>query len=91
MTQAILVAIARGRRWLDELVTGSVSDIETIAARECCSARSVNMTISLAFLAPNLVKATIGGKLPRGIGMARLCDPPAEWVDQYRKLGLIGV
>jgi hypothetical protein len=26
------------------------------------------MTISLAFLAPNLVKAAIEGRLPRGIG-----------------------
>jgi hypothetical protein len=46
------------------------------------------MTISLAFLAPNLVKAAIEGRLPRGIGIARLCDPPAEWSCQYRKLGL---
>jgi hypothetical protein len=37
------------------------------------------MTISLAFLAPDLVKAAIEGRLPRGIGVARLCDSPAEW------------
>jgi hypothetical protein len=29
------------------------------------------MTISLAFLAPDLVKAAIEGRLPRGIGMTR--------------------
>jgi hypothetical protein len=29
--------------------------------------RKVNMTISLAFLAPDLVKAAIEGRLPRGI------------------------
>jgi site-specific DNA recombinase len=32
------------------------------------------MTISLAFLAPNLVKAAIEGRLPRGIGVERLRD-----------------
>jgi hypothetical protein len=39
----------------------------------------VNMTISLAFLAPNLVKAAVEGRLPRGIGIERLRDPPTEW------------
>ena len=34
------------------------------------------MTISLAFLAPNLVKAAVEGRLPRGIGIERLRDPP---------------
>jgi DNA invertase Pin-like site-specific DNA recombinase len=84
----LVAAIAQGRRWLDELTTGAVTDIEAIAARERCSVHKVNMTISLAFLAPNLVKAAIEGRLPRGIGIARLCDPPAEWSCQYRKLGL---
>ena len=84
----LVSAIAQGRRWLDELVTGAVPDIEAIATREHCSPRKVNMTLSLAFLAPDLVKAAIEGRLPRGIGIARLCDPPAEWSRQYAKLGL---
>jgi hypothetical protein len=37
------------------------------------------MTISFAFLAPSLVKAAVEGRLPRGIGLARLIDAPAEW------------
>jgi len=36
-----------------------LSPIEQIAAREKCSIRQVNMTISLAFLAPNLVQAAV--------------------------------
>jgi site-specific DNA recombinase len=56
--------------------------------REKCSPRQVNMTISLAFLAPNLVKAAIEGRLPRGIGVTRLRDAPAEWSRQSRMLGL---
>jgi site-specific DNA recombinase len=46
------------------------------------------MTISLAFLAPTLVTAAIEGRLPRGIGIARLRDTPAEWSRQYAILGL---
>ncbi len=84
----LVAAIAQARRWLDELVAGTVTDIEAIASRERCSVRKVNMTISLAFLAPDLVKAAIEGRLPRGVGIARLCDQPAEWSRQYLKLGL---
>ena len=46
------------------------------------------MTISLAFLAPTLVKAAIDGRLPDGLGVSRLCDLPPEWTYQYRMLGL---
>ena len=46
------------------------------------------MTISLAFLAPGLVNAAIEGRLPRGMGVARLCDMPAEWSRQLQMLGL---
>jgi len=88
-TRATLVAsIARGRHWLDEIVSGTVTSVEQIAAREQCSIRQVHMTISLAFLAPSLVKAAIEGKLPRGIGVTRLRDAPAEWTRQYVMLGL---
>jgi site-specific DNA recombinase len=81
-------AIARGRRWLDEIVSRSVTDAEQIALRERCSVRQVNMTISLAFLAPKLVRAAVEGRLPRGINIERLRDAPAEWKRQFEVLGL---
>jgi site-specific DNA recombinase len=59
-----------------------------LCAREKCSARQVNMTISLAFLAPNLVKAAVEGRLPRGVGVERLRDPPTESRRQFEMLGL---
>jgi site-specific DNA recombinase len=85
---ALVTSISRGRRWLDEIVTGTVTSVDQIAARHKCSVRQVNMTISLAFLAPDLVKAAMEGRLPRGIGIARLRDAPAEWSRQYEMLGL---
>ena len=81
-------AIARGRRWLNEIESGSVTDVQQIAARQKCSVRQVNMTISLAFLAPDLVRAAVEGRLPRGIGVERLRDSPAEWSRQFEALGL---
>jgi site-specific DNA recombinase len=88
MRVALVTSIVCGRRWLDEIATGSIADVEEIATREKCSARQVNMTISLAFLSPTLVKAAIDGRLPRGIGVARLRDAPAEWSRQHAMLGL---
>jgi hypothetical protein len=87
--RATLVAsIARGRRWLDELTNDATASAEKIAEREGCSTRKVNMTISLAFLAPDLVKAAIDGRLPYGMGVARLADLSAEWSKQHHALGL---
>ena len=84
----LVSAIARGRRWLDDVVSGRITTVADLCAREKCSIRQVNMTISLAFLAPNLVKAAVEGRLPRGIGVERLRDPPTEWSRQFEALGL---
>jgi site-specific DNA recombinase len=83
----LVTAIARGRRWLSDIESGSAT-IEGIATREACSKRHIHMTISLAFLAPSLVKAVVEGRLPRGIGVARLFDAPVAWSRQHQMLGL---
>ena len=84
----LVVSIARGRARLDEMITDPKSTTESIAKRERCSPRKINKTISLAFLAPDLVKAAIEGKLPDGMGVARLFDLPALWSRQRQVLGL---
>jgi site-specific DNA recombinase len=86
--RTLVASIARGRRWLDELIADAKATAQSIANRERCSVRQVNMIISLAFLAPNLVKAAIEGRLPRGVGVTRLRDPPIEWSRQHAMLGL---
>ena len=83
----LVSAIARGRQWLSEIEAGTAT-IDDIATREACSKRHVQMTISLAFLAPSLVKAAVDGRLPRGIGVARLFDAPVAWSRQHQMLGL---
>jgi len=65
-----------------------VTTVAELCTRENCSVRQVNMAISLAFLAPNLVKAAVEGRLPRGIGIELLRDPPTEWSRQFEALGL---
>jgi hypothetical protein len=84
----LIAAIATARHWLDELVAGTMQNVEQIAERKKCSIRQVNRTITLAFLAPSLVQAAVEGRLPRGIGVARLRHLPNEWSRQYQWLGL---
>jgi site-specific DNA recombinase len=87
--RAILIeALRDAHRWLDELLSDSRLTSESIALRENKSERSIRMTLSLAFLAPEIVKAAVEGRLPRGFGLKRLVDLPMAWPDQWRTLGL---
>ncbi len=70
----LVSAIARGQG-LSEIETGTAT-IDAIAAREACSKRHVSMTIA------------VDGRLPRGIGVARLFDAPVAWSRQQQMLGL---
>ena len=92
MTQGARVilidALRNAHRWLDKLLANPDETIEAIAAREGKTERSIRMTLSLAFLAPDIVKAAIDGRLPRGFGLKRLIDLPIAWPDQWRALGL---
>jgi site-specific DNA recombinase len=74
--------------WLNELIMNPNQTIELIAARENKSARSIRMTLSLAFIAPPIVVAAIEGRLPRGFGAKRLMDLPMTWSHQWTALGL---
>ena len=81
-------AMRDARRWLDELLSDPDQTIDEIATREHRSTRLLRMTLSLAFLSPDLVKAAIDGRLPRGFGLTRLIDLPIAWSDQWAALGL---
>jgi hypothetical protein len=82
----LLKGIAIGRRWLDEIVRGDCADTEALVRREGKSERSIRMTISLAFLSPEIVMAAIEGKLPRHVGLTELADPPLSWNEQRQLL-----
>jgi len=81
-------AIVDAHRWLDELLSDPTASIAALADRERKSERSIRMTLSLAFLAPNVVKAAIDGKLPRGFNTTRLVDLPMLWPEQWLALDL---
>jgi len=76
---------------VDQLVQGDGPDLAAIAEREGRSERSVRMIHSLAFLAPDIVKAAIEGTLPRGHSLSTLTDLPMDWTEQRRVVGLVGI
>ena len=82
--RAILIeALGNAHRWLDDLLSDPRQTPETLASREGKTERSIRMTVSLAFLAPDIVKAAVEGRLPRGYGLKRLIDLPLAWPDQW--------
>jgi hypothetical protein len=85
--ETLLQALARARLWLGQILTGQVDGPDAIARREGCSRRQVNSTISLASLAPDIVEAAVAGRLPHGIALRDLTDPPLLWSEQRRIIG----
>ncbi len=81
-------ALRNAHCWLDELTRDPDATIESLAAREGKSERSIRMTVSLAFVAPPIVAAAIEGRLPRGFGVKRLMELPMAWSAQWTAIGL---
>jgi hypothetical protein len=84
----LLAAIGKARLWLDELLSGKIASIADIAAREGRSERSIRMTIDLAFLSPDIIKAAIGGALPQSCSVSALGEPQLEWRQQEAAFGI---
>jgi hypothetical protein len=82
----LLRSIAFARRWLDDVVSGT--SLHDIAAREGFTIRHVENTIPLAFLAPDIVRAVVDARLPRGISSRSVADPALEWSRQWSRLGI---
>ena len=80
---ALLKALARGFRWRKLLETGNFSTIEEIAEVENINPSYVSRVLRLTLLAPEIVEATLAGRQPEELTMARAMQPfPAEWARQ---------
>jgi len=88
--ESVVKAIALGRKWLSELISNPQLTMVALAEREGRSKRSISMLLSLNFVAPDIVRALIMGKLPRGISITKLVHLPADWSQQREQLGIAG-
>jgi hypothetical protein len=53
----LMEALRDAHRWLDELLYDPRLTLESLASREDRTVRSIRMTLSLAFLAPQVAKS----------------------------------
>jgi hypothetical protein len=85
---ALVKAIARGRAWFDELVTGRARSLQELAKRDGISRRYIRRLVGLAFLSPQLVEAILHGRQPVELTATRLAelDLPLDWAEQHRLL-----
>jgi site-specific DNA recombinase len=86
--RAFASAYGKARTWLDLLIGDPRTSVQDLADREQRTERSIRQTLSLAFLDPALVAAALQGRLPRGFGLKRMMDLPADWREQWIALGL---
>ena len=85
---ALVKAIARGRAWFDELVTGRALSLQALAERDGITRRYIRRLVGLAFLSPELVEAILQGRQPVELTATRLTelDLPLDWTEQRRLL-----
>jgi site-specific DNA recombinase len=84
-------AIARGRRWFDQLASRRVKDALEIAQRDGVPDSYVRRLMPLAFLAPSVVEAICSGHQPPDLTAERLTRRvklPLCWTEQKKALGL---
>jgi hypothetical protein len=83
----LLRAIARCRRWVDELTRGDLSDFTALAHRENMSERYIRAQLPLAFLAPKLVHEIAGGERPMDVRLTNLWEGLSlRWKDHEKKV-----
>jgi hypothetical protein len=68
----LLTAIAKARRWIDDLVTGRSASFEEIAKREGKVERHIRLLAPLAFVSPKIVAAIVDGSAPANLTVTGL-------------------
>jgi hypothetical protein len=87
----LLRAVARARRWSQELISGRVESVGELAERERIDRRSVRRLLRLGFLSPRIVEAIADGRQPAELtvtDLIRRIDLPLLWSAQEQSLGI---
>jgi hypothetical protein len=87
--EALLIAIAKARQWMDDLAHGRVASFAAIARREAKVERHIRLLAPLAFLSPRIVSALLDGTAPASLTITALARAlPYSWTEQEQRLGL---
>jgi hypothetical protein len=82
---AMVKAVARAFRWRKLLETGVYGSAGEIAAAEKINQSYMGRVMRLTLLAPDIVEATLDGRLPSEMTLTEVMKPfPACWEEQRR-------
>lgn len=85
--EPILTMIAQARRWMAQLIDGSVGTTDEIATREGVGERNIRKLLPLACLSPKIIGAIADGTAPANLTVSRLCAAlPHDWGTQEHRL-----
>src|SRR5205823_6612430 len=80
-------AIAKARKWIDDLSHGRAATFAKIARREGKAERHVRLLALLAFLSPRIVSAILDGTAPADLTVTELARAlPHCWDEQEQQL-----
>ena len=85
---ALLTAIAKARRWIDDIQFGRFASFSEIAKREGQGERHIRLLAPLAFVSPRIIAAIVDGTAPADLtvtGLARAL--PYSWAEQEQAIG----
>jgi site-specific DNA recombinase len=86
--EALLIAIAKARKWIDDLAHGRAASFAVIARREGKVERHIRLLAPLAFVSPRIVSALLDGTAPADLTLTKLARAlPYSWADQERRAG----
>src|SRR5207248_8810354 len=81
--EALLIAIAKARKWVDDLAHGRAASFAVLARCEGKLERHIRLLAPLAFLSPRIVSALLDGSAPAGLTVRALARAlPLSWAEQ---------
>jgi site-specific DNA recombinase len=84
-----LTAIAKARKWIDDIRLGRLASFAEIAEREAVGERHIRLLAPLAFLSPRIIAAIADGAAPADLTVTGLAKAlPYSWAEQERRIGL---
>ena len=87
--EALLIAIAKARQWIDDLAHGRAASFAVIARREGKAERHIRLLAPLAFVSPRIVSALLDGTAPADLTLTKLARAlPYCWAEQERRVHL---
>jgi DNA invertase Pin-like site-specific DNA recombinase len=87
--ERLLIAIAKARSWVDELLNGGVGSFAMLAKREGKAERHIRLLLPLASVSPRIVSSILEGTAPAGLTITALARAlPWSWAEQERRFAL---